>query len=194
MSSHSVVLSSNAVMPCSPSGGRLIGHWRTTWSTVCSSAPHSQAAEEVMPHLYKQERKSPTLVRRRLNRTRLFWGGLIRGVGAHSIGNLPTAPYVCCCCQLNWWDVVQRVQIGVSIWGAGRLHSTAVMCPSHFCRVRVTSPSSQSHLKFCRVSSHYLVESESSHKNGRVTSSYWFKSSSQCRFIQISNFSYIFWQ
>ena len=25
------------------------------------------------------------------------------------------------------------------------------MCPSHFCRVRVTSPSSQSHLKFCRV-------------------------------------------
>ena len=31
-------------------GGRWIGHWRTTWSTVCS-APHSQAAEEAIPHL-----------------------------------------------------------------------------------------------------------------------------------------------
>ena len=29
----------------------------------------------------------------------------------------------------------------------------AVMCPSHFCRVRVTSLSSQSHLKICRVES-----------------------------------------
>jgi len=38
----------------------------------------------------------------------------------------------------------------------------AVMCPSHFCRVRVTSPSSQSYIKFFRVeldSSHDLVES-----------------------------------
>jgi len=32
--------------------GRWIGHWRTTWSTACS-APHSQAAEEAIPHLYK---------------------------------------------------------------------------------------------------------------------------------------------
>jgi len=36
------------------------------------------------------------------------------------------------------------------------------------------------------------VESESSHKNGRVTSSHWFTSSSQCWVIQISNFSNIF--
>jgi len=50
------------------------------------------------------------------------------------------------------------------------------MCPSHFCRVRVTSPSSQSHLKFIRL------ESESSHKNCRVTSSYWFASSSHMKF------------
>ena len=48
------------------------------------------------------------------------------------------------------------------------------------------SESSQSYLKYCRV------ESESSHKNCRVTSSHWFTSSSQCRIIQISNFSYIF--
>jgi len=33
----------------------------------------------------------------------------------------------------------------------------SVMCPNHFCRVRVTSPSSRSHLKLCRV------ESDSSH-------------------------------
>jgi len=29
--------------PCRPWGGRWIWHRRTTWSTVCSSAPHSQA-------------------------------------------------------------------------------------------------------------------------------------------------------
>jgi len=56
-----------------------------------------------------------------------------------------------------------------------------VMCLSPF-----ESEPSQSHLKFCRV------ESESSHKNGRVTSSHWFTSSSQCRVIQFSNCSYIF--
>jgi len=49
----------------------------------------------------------------------------------------------------------------------------AVMCPSHFCRVRVTSPSSQS-----RVIQNFL---ESSHRNCRVTSRNWFASSSQCR-------------
>ena len=40
----------------------------------------------------------------------------------HSIGNPPTAPHVWCC-QINWWDVVWWVQMGVSIWGAVRLHS-----------------------------------------------------------------------
>jgi len=34
----------------------------------------------------------------------------------------PTAPHVCGCCQMNRW-VVRRVQMGVSIWGAVRLHS-----------------------------------------------------------------------
>jgi len=44
--------------------------------------------------------------------------------------------------------------------------------------------SSQSHLKIFRVESESRpgrVESESSHKNCRVTSSHWFASSSQCR-------------
>jgi len=53
------------------------------------------------------------------------------------------------------------------------------MCPSHFCRVRVTSPSSQSHLKFFRVESEAWLH-ESSHKNCRVASSDWFASSSHC--------------
>jgi len=60
LSSHSTVSSSRTVRPCSPWGCRWIGHWRTTWSTVCSSAPHSQAAEEAIPHLYMQGRKRPT--------------------------------------------------------------------------------------------------------------------------------------
>jgi len=64
--SHSVVSSSRTVRPCSPWGGWWIGHWRTTWSTVCSSAQHPQ---EAIPHLYKQEWKHPTPARRRLSRT-----------------------------------------------------------------------------------------------------------------------------
>jgi len=51
---------------CVPLEGRWIGHWRTTWSTACFSAPHSQSAVGSMPHLGKQERKCSTPVRRRL--------------------------------------------------------------------------------------------------------------------------------
>ena len=139
LSSHSIVSSPRTVRPRSPWGCRWIGHWRTTWSTVCSSAPHSQATEETIPHLHKQEWKSPTPVRRRLRVWR-FWahlgrvipgGGRCRGWKCgvmwgcpptlHSIGDPPTAPHVWCCFQINWWDVVRRVQMGVSIWGAVRL-------------------------------------------------------------------------
>ena len=35
----------------------------------CSSAPHSQDAEEVIPHLYKQERKRPTRMWKQFSRT-----------------------------------------------------------------------------------------------------------------------------
>ena len=79
LSSHSIVSSSKTVRLCSPWRGRWVGHWRTTWPTVCSSAPHSQAAEEAIPHLYKQERKHPTLVWRRLSRTQALLGRVIRG-------------------------------------------------------------------------------------------------------------------
>ena len=104
------------------------------------SAPHSQATEETIPRLYKQERKRPTLVRRRLRRTQAHLRGSFRECGwwcrgwkcgalwgcpstTHSIGNPPTASNVCCFCQMNWWGVVQRVQMVVSIWGAVRPHS-----------------------------------------------------------------------
>ena len=81
LSSHSVVSSSRTVRPCSPWRGRWIGHWTTTWSTVRSSAPHSQAAEKAIPHLYKKERKRPTPVRRRLSRTPPLLGRVIPGNG-----------------------------------------------------------------------------------------------------------------
>jgi len=78
--SPSIVASSRTVRPCSPWRGRWIGHWRTTRSTVCSSAPHSQAAEEAIPHLYKQEEwKRPTPLRRLLSRTQAVFGSVIPG-------------------------------------------------------------------------------------------------------------------
>ena len=40
LNSHSIVSSFRTVRSCSPWGGRWIGHWRTTWSTVCSSEPY----------------------------------------------------------------------------------------------------------------------------------------------------------
>ena len=107
---------------------------------VCFSAPHSQAAEEAIPHLHKHERKRPTSVRRRLSQTQALLGRVTLGrwvpvsgmkmrvlcgcsPNPHSIGDPPTAPHVCCCCQIYWWDVARRVQMSVSIWGAVRLHS-----------------------------------------------------------------------
>jgi len=44
-----------------------------------------------------------------------------------------------------------RLRNSCNLWQSTQDDSPAVMCPSHFCRVRVTSPSSQSHLKFCPV-------------------------------------------
>jgi len=44
---------------------------------VCFSAPHSQAAEEAIPRLYKQERKRPTPVRSWLSRTQAVLGRVI---------------------------------------------------------------------------------------------------------------------
>jgi len=70
---------------CSP-WGRWVRHWRTTRSMVYSSAPHSLAAEEAIPHLCKQERKRPTRVRRRLSGPTLFFGRSFRGGGCRCWG------------------------------------------------------------------------------------------------------------
>jgi len=42
-----------------------------------SSAPHSHTTKEAMSHFYKQERKCPTPVRRRLSRTQALLGRAI---------------------------------------------------------------------------------------------------------------------
>ena len=39
------------VIPCAPCGARYIGHAVSTWSAVCSEAPHSQFGEGARPHL-----------------------------------------------------------------------------------------------------------------------------------------------
>ena len=46
-----------------------MGHIMIMWSALCSLAPHSHFAEEARPHLYMDEPKRPTPVRRRLSLT-----------------------------------------------------------------------------------------------------------------------------
>jgi len=105
LSSHSIVSLSRTVRPCSPWGGRWIGHWGTTWSTVCSSAPQSQAVEEALPHLYKQERKRPAPVQRRLSSTQALLGRIIprvcvpvTGIKMRSLAGLSAHS------AFHWWS------------------------------------------------------------------------------------------
>ena len=92
---------------------------------------HTQVAEEAISHLYKQERKRPTPVRRRLGRThRLFLEWSFRG-GWVPVSGMKMRSLVALFAhyafhwwsQRNWWDVVLREQMGVSIWDAVHLHS-----------------------------------------------------------------------
>ena len=61
------VSSSKTVRPRAPCGARCIGHTVSTWSAVCSEAPHSQFGEGARPHLCMDEWNRPTPVRRRLS-------------------------------------------------------------------------------------------------------------------------------
>ena len=61
--------SSKTVRPRAPCGARFIGHVVSTWSAVCSEAPHSQFGEGARPHLCMDEWNLPTPVRRRLSLT-----------------------------------------------------------------------------------------------------------------------------
>ena len=47
------VSSSKTVRPRAPCGARCIGHAVSTWSAVCSEAPHSQFGEGARPHCLK---------------------------------------------------------------------------------------------------------------------------------------------
>ena len=62
------VSSSKVVRPRAPCGARCIGHAVSTWSAVCSEAPHSQFGEGARPHLCMALRKKlssrVTLLRR----------------------------------------------------------------------------------------------------------------------------------
>ena len=68
------VSSSKTVRPRAPCGARCIGHAVSTWSAVCSEAPHSQFGEGARPHLCMDEWNRPTPVRRRLSLTQAARG------------------------------------------------------------------------------------------------------------------------
>ena len=63
------VSSSKTVRPRAPCGARCIGHAVSTWSAVCSEAPHSQFGEGARSHLCMDEWNRPTPVHRRLSLT-----------------------------------------------------------------------------------------------------------------------------
>ena len=68
------VSSSKTVRPRAPCGARCIGNAVSTWSAVCSEAPHSQFGEEARPYLCMNEWNRPTPVRRRLSLTQATRG------------------------------------------------------------------------------------------------------------------------
>ena len=67
--SHHRVLSSKTVIPRAPCGARCVRRAVSTWTEVCSEAPHSQFGEGARPHLCMDEWNRPTPVRRRLSLT-----------------------------------------------------------------------------------------------------------------------------
>ena len=68
------VSSSKTVRSRAPCGARCIRHAVSTWSAVCSEAPHWQFGEGARPHLCMDEWNRPTPVRRRLSLTQAARG------------------------------------------------------------------------------------------------------------------------
>ena len=62
------------VRPRAPFGARCIGHAVSTWSAICSEAPHSQFGEGARPHLCMDKWNCPTPLRRRLSLTQACRG------------------------------------------------------------------------------------------------------------------------
>ena len=86
------VSSSKTVRPRAPCGARCIGHAVSTWSAVCSEAPHSQFGKGARPHLCMDEWSHSTPVRRRLILTQAARGkpiptglALVSGTKARSL-------------------------------------------------------------------------------------------------------------
>ena len=86
------VSSSKTVRTRAPCGARCMGHIVSTWSAVCSEAPHSQFGEGARPHLCMDEWNRPTPVRRRLSLTQAARGkpiptglALVPGTKARSL-------------------------------------------------------------------------------------------------------------
>ena len=86
------VSSFKTVRPRAPCRARCIGHTVSTWSAVCSEAPHSQFGEGARPHLCMDEWNRPTPVRRRLSSTQAAQGkpiptglALVSGTKARSL-------------------------------------------------------------------------------------------------------------
>ena len=73
LSQHQVS-SSKTVRPRALCDARCIGHAISTWSAVCSEAPHSQFGEGARPHLCMEEWNRSTPVRRRLSLTQAARG------------------------------------------------------------------------------------------------------------------------
>ena len=73
LSQHQVS-SSKTVRLHAPCGARCIGHAVSTWSAVCSEAPHSQFGEGARPHLCMDEWNCPTPVCRQLSLTQAARG------------------------------------------------------------------------------------------------------------------------
>ena len=71
------VSSTKTVRSCALCGARCIEHAVSTWSAVCSEAPHSQFGEGARLHLCMDEWNHPTLVCRQLSLTQAAWGKLI---------------------------------------------------------------------------------------------------------------------
>ena len=140
LSSQSIVSSSRIIRSCSPRGVRCIEHLRTEWSTVCSSAPHSQAAKGHTPFVQAGAETSNTSAEAVMQDPVCSWKGHSRRVGAdvrdESKESRGVVQSLCILSVIrpvrHTSDVVVRwsdellcggyKQTGVSIWNA--VHST----------------------------------------------------------------------
>ena len=116
------VSSSKTVRPRAPCGARFIGHAVSTWSAVCSEAPHSQFDEGARPHLCMDEWNRITSIRRRLSLTQAARGkpiptGLAPVPNTKARSHFHSTPFSICVCPFRGADaidsgkVVQKISV-----------------------------------------------------------------------------------